>query len=90
MVVFLNVYADSNMLYFSYACVQRATQEQVAKTANWDGTKINTTVATSANAMAKTVNLETEMRLYATVAHLTRDRTALLLVRPEVSATFKI
>lgn len=60
------------------------TREQVVKSACRGGTMINTAGATSAIAMVTIVNLETAMRLYATVDHLTLDRIALLLVSSQL------
>lgn len=68
------------LLYFSCASVLLVTREQVAKTAFRDGTLTNTAAVTSATAMVTIVNLETAMRLYATVDHLSLDQTVLMSV----------
>lgn len=69
-------------------CVPKGTREQVAKTACPGGTLTNTAGVTSATAMVTIVNLETAMRLYATVDHLSLDRIALVLVSQTVSKIF--
>lgn len=61
------------------------TREQAAKPACQGGTLTNMVGATSVTAMVTIVNLTTAMKLYATVDHLTKDRTALLLVSPQLT-----
>lgn len=59
-------------------------REQVVKPVCRAGTATNSVDATSATAMVTIVNLEIAMRLYATVDHLTLDRTAPLLVSSQL------
>lgn len=61
-----------------------ATREQVVKPAYQGGTATNSADAANATVMVTIVNLEIAMTLYATVGHLTLDRTALLLVSSQL------